>query len=337
MKALQWNGKALELIDAPDPTPKPNHAILRIALAGICNTDIEIVKGYMGFEGILGHEFVGIVEDVGDGDNDDEEENGIKEQWMGKRVCVDINIPPPDLQRVPFDADVVHHAAGRSVVGIMGHQGAFAERIQVPLCNLFAVPDNVTNDEAVFVEPLAAAFEIPHQCSIRKCDKVVVMGDGKLGLLIAMALRLSSDDVTLLGRHAEKLALVEDLGVHTALMERGDDAACPIPVESADFVVEATGTASGLGTALSLARPRGTIVLKSTVADSESLNLAPVVINELTVVGSRCGPFDKALDALAEKRVPVERLIQERFGFGDAVEAFEAAQRRGMLKVLLDF
>jgi threonine dehydrogenase-like Zn-dependent dehydrogenase len=318
---LLWNGETLALAQVDLPSLKANEARIRVKMAGVCNTDLEIIKGYMGFQGILGHEFVGVVEDAPDSPH-----------WLGKRVCVDINAACDAATNMKECATCgnPHHCPNRSVIGIVNHHGAFAHYVTAPIRNLYEVADSVSDDAAVFVEPLAAAFEIVEQVHIQKSDKVVVLGDGKLGLLIAMALRLHSENVTLVGRHPQKLACVEGLGIHTVLS--GETA----PLIGADVVVEATGTAGGIEEAIALLKPRGVLVLKSTVADTKGLNLAPVVVNELTIVGSRCGPFDVALEALASGKVPVGRLIQHRFALAEGVHALDVAAQKGMLKVLLE-
>ncbi|MCE2931302.1 MAG: alcohol dehydrogenase catalytic domain-containing protein [Vampirovibrionales bacterium] len=317
---LFWNGEELALTQIDLPPLRKNEARIRVKIAGVCNTDLEIIKGYMGFQGILGHEFVGIVEDAPDAPH-----------WQGRRVCVDINAACDEATNMKTcdTCGNPHHCPNRSVIGIVNHHGAFAHYVTAPLRNLYAVPDAVTDEEAVFVEPLAAAFEIVEQVQIQASDKVVILGDGKLGLLIAMALRLHSQNVTLVGRHPEKLACVEGLGIHTVLSGE------TISLIGADVVVEATGTAGGIEEAIALLKPRGVLVLKSTVADTKGLNLAPVVVNELTIVGSRCGPFDVALEALASGEVPVGRLIQHRFTLSEGIHALDVAAQKGMLKVLL--
>ena len=306
--------------DLDCPTPKAGEALIKIRQGGICNTDLELVKGYMGFQGILGHEFVGdVVEASG------------AEQWVGKRVCADINAACEQANTMNHcdTCGHPHHCPNRTVIGIDRHHGAFTDYLVAPIRNLYEVPDGVSDDAAVFCEPLAAAFEIPEQVTIERNQEIIVLGDGKLGLLIAMALRQVCEHVTLAGRHPDKLALVDSLDIETVLSAQLDR---PL---SADVVVEATGTAGGLQQAMELAKPRGTIVLKSTVADGTALNLAPIVINELTLLGSRCGPFDKALAALEQAKLPVEALIQGRYSLSQGLEAMEHAQKKGTLKILL--
>jgi threonine dehydrogenase-like Zn-dependent dehydrogenase len=322
MKGLVWQAGELAFADSlPRPTLAPGEARIRVVKGGICNTDLEIVKGYMGYEGVLGHEFVGIVEACPDAP-----------ERVGQRVCVDINAACEEATTMEACATCghPHHCPKRTVVGIVNHHGGFAGYMKAPIRNLYPVPESVSDEAAVFTEPLAAALEIVEQYPLQRHEQVIVLGDGKLGLLIAMALRLHSDHVTLLGRHPDKLALVEDLDIRTALSEGFT------PERRADVVVEVTGTAGGLQQALALVRPRGTVVLKSTVADTAGLNLAPLVVDEITVLGSRCGPFDKALAALASGRVPVERLIQHRFPLSEGVAAMQQAATKGTLKVLLD-
>ncbi len=321
MQGLFWNGTEVQLRAVDLPELRLNEAKIKILNAGICNTDLEIIKGYMGYTGILGHEFVGRVEACPDAP-----------EWVGKRVCVDINATCDNATDMNTCSSCVHphHCPNRTVIGIVNHHGAFADYVIAPIRNLYEVPDAVSNEEAVFTEPLAAAFEITEQVKINPHDRVIVLGDGKLGLLIAMALRLASNQVTLLGRHADKLSCVEGLGIQTALSQEFN------ALGEADVVVEATGTAGGIEQAIQLLKPRGTLVLKSTVADTQGLNLAPVVVNELTIVGSRCGPFDVALQALASGKIPVKRLIQKRFPLSQGVEALSVAGQKGMLKVLLE-
>lgn len=320
-QGLVWNGQAVTLSEIDRPVLPAKHARIRILMAGICNTDLEIIKGYMGFTGVLGHEFVGVVEEAPDAP-----------EWLGKRVCVDINVACEEALDMKSCATCghPHHCPKRSVIGIFNHHGAFGREVVAPIRNLYEVPASVTNEEAVFTEPLAAAFEILEQVPILPETRVLVLGDGKLGLLIAMALRLASTHVTLLGRHRDKLACVEGLGIQTALSAEYTS------LEAVDVVIEATGTAGGIEQAIALLKPRGTLVLKSTVADTQGLNLSPVVVNELTIVGSRCGPFDVALHALASGKIPVQRLIQACLPLTEGVEALAVASQRGALKILLN-
>jgi threonine dehydrogenase-like Zn-dependent dehydrogenase len=290
---------------------------VRVLVAGICNTDIEILKGYMGFRGIIGHEFVGLVEECAE------------ERLLGRRVVGEINA---GCGRCDYCLKgLERHCPARSVLGILGRDGAMAEYLTLPVRNLHVVPDGVADEEAVFAEPLAAAFEISEQVHVVPSSRVLVMGDGKLGLLAAMALGLACADVTVLGKHGDKLEIAARRNLKTAMpgalaMER-----------AYDVVVEATGTAGGLQTALGLVRPRGTVVLKSTVAGATEMNLSPIVIDEITVVGSRCGPFAPALRALSGRLVDVRPLVTGIFPFERAREAFERARQKGSLKVLLDF
>jgi threonine dehydrogenase-like Zn-dependent dehydrogenase len=297
----------------PAPTPEPGEVLVRVQCAGVCETDLQLIKGYMGFRGVLGHEFVGVAE------------SGL---YAGQRVVGEINCAcgacPTCLNGLQT------HCPNRSVLGILNHDGAFADLITVPQRNLHLVPDALTNDVAVFTEPVAAAYQVPAQVPITPHARIVVLGDGRLGNLCAQVLSGLSDNVLVVGKHAEKLVLLRALGIATALLH---DVAGE---RLADIVVDCTGSASGLPTALSLVRPRGTIVLKTTVAGTQTLPWAPFVIDEVTLVGSRCGPFDQALAGLAEGRVSVGALISDRFDLSRGVEALERAQATSVLKVLLD-
>ncbi|MBI2999121.1 MAG: alcohol dehydrogenase catalytic domain-containing protein [Deltaproteobacteria bacterium] len=314
MRALNWNGRQLNL-DPAYPTPEADDlsSLLRVRFAGICSTDLQILRGYMGFRGVLGHELVGdVVEGPG--------------ELVGKRVVSEINFA---CRRCEFCAQGLdRHCRERRVMGILGADGSFAEYVAVPAENLHPVPDGVSDEEAVFTEPLAAAFEILEQVEILPTDRVLVLGDGKLGMLCAQVLRLRSSRVRVVGKHPRKLEVLRRLGIATVLLSdwRGGEA---------DLVVEATGSTVGLKLALEAVRPRGTVVLKSTVAESHSLSLAPLVINEVTVVGSRCGPFPPALEALNRKCVLVQPLIDRVYPLNDGQEAVRHAERPGALKILL--
>jgi threonine dehydrogenase-like Zn-dependent dehydrogenase len=313
MRALQFDGHVARVVDVPTPEHTPGTALVRVALAGICNTDLELVKGYMGFTGILGHELAGVVEDGPD-------------EWRGQRVVGEINFACGACEWCA--RGLGRHCPQRTVMGIQGADGALAELVRVPLANLHRVPDAVDDDAAVFVEPLAAAFEIVAQVRVEPGQACVVLGDGKLGLLAAQVLAQAGARVVAVGKHADKLAHLARRGIATALLDEWDRA-------PADLVVEATGTAAGFELALATTRPRGTLVLKSTVAHGAPLNLAPLVIHEITVVGSRCGPFAPALAALADGRVAVRELISARYALGDAVQALQRAAQPGVLKVLV--
>jgi threonine dehydrogenase-like Zn-dependent dehydrogenase len=287
--------------------------LVQVSVAGICETDLQLVKGYMGFRGVLGHEFVGVA---------------LSGPLQGRRVVGEINCSCWSCEtcRRGFPT----HCPNRSVLGILNHDGAFADLIAVPQKNLHVVPDTLSNDIAVFTEPVAAAFQIPAQVAVGPSDRVIVLGDGRLGNLCAQVLAAISNRVIVVGKHPEKLALLTAVGIQTALLQ---DLA---PDRSAHLVVHATGSDSGLPTALALVRPRGTIVQKTTVAGTQTMAWAPIVIDEITVIGSRCGPFDRALAALTSGEVDVSGLISARFELSRGVEALEHAKSKGVLKVLLD-
>ena len=321
MKAVVFD-KELKLVkDYEKPTPKKGEALIRVTLAGICNTDYEITKGYMGYKGILGHEAVGIVEDV----------NGEDKSLIGKRVVSEISYgcKEPDC---PYCAEKLYrHCPNRHTLGIWRKDGCFAEYFTMPTEVLFEVPDNVPDEQAVFVEPLAAACEITEQLHIKPFEKVIVLGDGKLGLITALTLNAQNIDVTLVGKHQNKLNIAKAQGVKTALLQ-------DFPIEKKyDVVVEATGSVSGFETSIALTKPRGVLVLKSTVATGKELNLAPIVIDEITVLGSRCGQFGPALRLLKSGKIDFTPLISARYKADDAIEAFEKNKERETLKVLLEF
>jgi threonine dehydrogenase-like Zn-dependent dehydrogenase len=315
MRALQFDGAMLRYTpDHPEPEARPDEAVVRMRLAGICSTDLQILAGYMGFTGVPGHEFVG---EVVEGPTD----------LTGRRVVGEINYA---CGRCPaYRQGLGRHCPHRRVMGILGADGAFAEYLAVPLANLHVVPDGIPDEAAVFTEPLAAAYSILEQVTVDPADDVIVLGDGKLGLLCAQVLANTGATVTLVGRHPENLALVADRGVATTLLgdwKPGADAAC---------VVEATGSSAGLALATAAVRPRGTLVLKSTVADDHRLSLAPLVINEITVVGSRCGLFPPALQALTDETVAATPLIDATHPLSNGPAALTHAARPGTRKVLL--
>ncbi|HEY3278821.1 MAG TPA: alcohol dehydrogenase catalytic domain-containing protein [Syntrophorhabdaceae bacterium] len=319
MKAVVWNEKLEFPKDFPVPVPREGEALIKVRVAGICNTDLEIFKGYMGFKGIPGHEFTGIVERVAGGPDD----------LIGRRVVGEINcscgVCSYCLQGMKS------HCPRRTTLGIAERNGAFAEYLTLPAINLLEVPRGLSDEEAVFTEPLAAAVEITDQNHVKPTDRVLVMGDGKLGLLSVFVLSLTQAHVTLVGKHGWKLDIARKAGIEAISVDH-----LP-PDEKYDMVVEATGRAEGIGEALVRVKPRGTIILKSTVAGGNSINLTPIVINEIKVIGSRCGPFGPALRALSQGSVDVKPLISGIYPIEKAREAFEAARTQGALKILLDF
>ncbi|MBI5091661.1 MAG: alcohol dehydrogenase catalytic domain-containing protein [Candidatus Hydrogenedentes bacterium] len=303
MQALVFDGE-LRLADVPTPRPEKDEALVRVLSAGVCNTDLEILKGYMGFKGIPGHEFVGIVEECAN------------EHLRGKRVVGEINCV---CHRCEYcQLEMPHHCLNRSVLGIQNRNGAFAEYLTLPEENLHLAPPSVRDDVAVFTEPVAAAFRITEQLTITASDRVIVLGDGKLGQLAAQVMWLYTKQVTCVGHHAWKLELLKNLNIGTALSTD--------PVESGvDIVVEATGSYEGLRRALELVRPEGTVILKTTVAQPTALELSMPVINEVRIVGSRCGPFRPALEALALGNVEVRPMITETYPLKDGVFALHRA------------
>jgi threonine dehydrogenase-like Zn-dependent dehydrogenase len=309
---LRWDGRELRLAnDLPEPTPGPDEALVRVRLAGICRTDLEICRGYMGFRGTPGHEWVGEVVSA-----------PARPALAGARVVGEINFGCGTC--ATCRGGVARHCAARRVQGIAGADGAFAELLTVPVHALHDVPEGMDDVTAVFTEPVAAGFEIVEQLGDISGRRAVVLGDGKLGLLVAQVLSASGARVTLAGHHASKLTLAAGLGIDTGGSPAG-----------ADLVVDATGSPRALAEALELVRPRGTVVLKTTVSSRHALDLAPAVINEVTIVGSRCGPFAPALDALATGRVRVAPLVEATYPLADGIAAFAHAARPGAVKVLV--
>lgn len=301
------------------PDPPSGEALIRVRRAGICNTDLELVKGYADFRGVLGHEFVGVVEacpaDPG---------------WVGRRVVGEINAACGVC--ATCRAGRPTHCPAGTTLGIRGRDGAFADFLTLPIENLHSVPEAVSDDQAVFVEPLAAALEITDQIHVKPTERVVVIGDGKLGLLLAQVLALSGCNLTVVGHHEDKLRLLSARGIDTYLAGPSS----PQPVGTADIVVEATGAPSGFTAARSMVRPRGKLVLKSTYHDLTQVDLSRVVVDEVQLIGSRCGPFAPALRMLAMGLVSVEPLIQARYPLDQGVMALKQASVRGTLKVLLE-
>jgi threonine dehydrogenase-like Zn-dependent dehydrogenase len=318
------DGTLTYLADYPAPRPEPGQALIRLLLAGICATDLEIIKGYAGFSGVLGHEFVGRVAAAGDPD------------WIGRRVVGTINIGCGRCAACLTGNQ--EHCPQRRVLGIRDYDGAFADYLVLPLANLLPVPDEVPDDEAVFTEPLAAALRIRQQLAVRPADRVAVIGPGRLGLLVGQVLALAGTQVIMLGRRPESLALLGRRPESLALPGRlGLDAglAEEMAGDSFDLVVEATGSATGLTQALRLVRPLGTLVMKSTYAGAAAVDLTKLVVGEVTVVGSRCGPFAPALRLLAQGQIKVREMIDTRYPLSQGPAALEHAARPGVLKVLL--
>lgn len=315
MLALRVDKKRLSVKEIEKPN-RADEALVRVLLSGICNTDLEIARGYAGFKGTIGHEFVGVVEESSDG------------EIVGRRVVGEINAGcgKCDLCR----AGDSRHCASRTVLGIAGRDGAHAEFLQLPNENLFLVPENVPDEHAAFTEPLAAACGILERVSISNSDRVAVIGDGKLGLLCAQVLALTGASLLLIGKHSSKLRIAERRGVETTSPKQAVKRK-----REFDVVVEASGAATGFGLALDLLRPKGQLVLKSTFHGKTELDAARIVVDEISIFGSRCGRFTPALDLLKKAAVDVDSLISEEYPLSSGVHAMSRAGARGVLKVLL--
>lgn len=334
MLAFITKNHVLTALRKPSPTLRCGWALVRVRLAGICNTDVEILRGYHNFRGTPGHEFIGEVVDV----------RGIgsqaKKSWLGHRVAGEINIACAALG-FPRPCDFCRrglktHCARRKVLGIVACDGAFAEFLALPLENLHAIPSTVTDEEAVFIEPLAAACEILAQIRVSAFRSAAVLGDGKLAQLIAMVLVSTGIPVVMFGKHSEKLALARRNGIKTNLV-RGNATDLKNSATKGKFplVVDATGSPTGLTLGIALTEPRGTLVLKSTFHGAASIESWPIVVNEITILGSRCGPFAKAIALLRAKLVDPRPLITRTFPLSEASKAIKFAQKKGVLKVLL--
>lgn len=299
------------------PSPRKGEALIKVNTIGICNTDYEITKGYMGYKGVLGHEFTGVVEEI----------NADDKSLLNKRVVGEINCGCGECEWC--NQGLERHCPNRSTLGIWQREGCFAEYVCLPVKNLLEIPENVSDEEAVFTEPLAAALEILEQIHIPPYKKIAVLGDGKLGLMIALALNAAGLDLILIGKHENKLEIAKNQGVKTKLLSDVE-----IKKEY-DFVVEATGSISGFETSLALTKPRGTLILKSTIAASKEFNFAPVVVDEITIVGSRCGQFAPALRLLESGRIDVKPLISDVFELDEAIEAFERNKEKSSIKVIV--
>jgi threonine dehydrogenase-like Zn-dependent dehydrogenase len=315
MLAVHLENGRVEMRDEPRPGRPEGFALIRLLCGGICNTDLELQRGYYGFAGTPGHEFVGEVLEAD------------TSEWIGRRVVGEINLACGACQWCR--RGLGRHCPQRTVLGIVKHPGAFRECLTLPERNLHALPDALPTERAVFAEPLAAACEILDQAALPCGAEIAVLGDGKLGLLISMALNAYGYRVHQFGRHAEKLRIASRAGVATELA--GDT----LPEMDYDWVVDATGSPEGLRQAVRMARPRGTVILKSTMHGLVGVDTAPVIVNEITLMGSRCGRFEPALELLTRNLIPVEELISEQLQLADAPRAFELAAQKDVLKVLL--
>lgn len=314
MRALTYIDRLRLETSYPDPERLPGEALLRVRVAGICATDLELIRGYMDFEGVLGHEFVAEVVEAD------------TPALVGRRVVGEINCP---CRECPTCAEgLTNHCPRRTVLGILERDGAFADYTTLPEACLHQIPEELDERVAVFAEPLAAALQVLEQAPVDGETTVCVLGDGKLGMLVAQVLHTTGCRLTVLGHHEDKLDILRARGIAASLAEEA-------PGVRYQVVVDATGLPEGLSQALGLVAPRGTVVLKTTVAGETTLALAPVVIDEVTVVGSRCGPLDKAVEWLSGRRVEVEPLIEAAYPLSEGIEAFRHAARRGARKILL--
>jgi threonine dehydrogenase-like Zn-dependent dehydrogenase len=313
MRALFFDGRLELRTDYPDPAPVPGESIVKMSLAGICGTDLEITRGYMEYRGVPGHEFVGRVV------------QSESTALMGKRVVGEINA---SCGTCNWCIDGMgRHCPARTVLGILGRDGAFAKYLRLPNANLLPLPDSLSDEAAVFTEPFAAACEIFAQTHLKRTDRIAVLGDGRLGALVALALRAESFAPVVAGHHPEKLARLAALGLQTQMA--GELA------PGCDAVIDCTGRSEGFARAITLVRPRGTLILKSTAAAGAAMNLAPVVINEITIIGSRCGRFAPAIEALAGNRLDPRPLIDEAYSLADGEAAFAAAAGKSKFKIVI--
>jgi threonine dehydrogenase-like Zn-dependent dehydrogenase len=332
MLAFTAKNKKLVARNKALPQLRPRWALLRVLLAGICNTDVEILRGYHAFRGVPGHEFVGEVAAV----------SGVsakeKTKWLGKRVAGEINVSCSAYNYRPLCAfcrrGLKTHCARRTVLGIVNHDGAFAEYLALPLENLHLIPNSITNEQAVFVEPLAAACEILDQLNMKQFREAAVLGDGKLAQLIARVLRTALPSVVMYGKHKDKLQQAATAGIDTQSV-RGDASDLKRVKDNFALVVEATGSPSGLALAQHMTEARGTLILKSTFHGAAPVETWPLVVKEITLVGSRCGPFAKAIALLRSGKVDPRSLVTRTFPLSEAPAAIQYAQQPGVMKVVL--
>lgn len=316
MQALRFQKGKLGIFDVKLQNAASD-SVIRVLLSGICSTDIEITRGYSGFEGTLGHEFVGIVENSPD-----------RPDLSGKRVVGEINVGCGDCQLC--QKGDARHCPKRTVLGIKGRDGSHAEFVSLPSRNLLEIPPDLSDEEAVFIEPLAAALGITERIDLKNAEKIAIIGDGKLGLLCAFALNRVCPSLTLYGRYSSKLKIAEAAGIETCLVDETTN-----PYSFYDVVVEATGSESGFAMALDLVGPRGTIVLKSTYSGKAEIEAWRIVVDEISIVGSRCGRFKPTIEWLVNNRIDLAQLISDEFPLSKGLAAFDTAKQPGVLKVLL--
>lgn len=315
MRAVVFDGSLHVVDNYPVPEIRPGWARIHIQTAGICKTDLELMKGYKGFQGVLGHEFIGVVEACD------------QKEWIGKKVVGEINAACGDCHWCR--KGLGRHCPARTTLGIANHDGCMADYCILPVGNLVEIPADISDDRAVFTEPLSAACEIIEQLPITGSERAVVLGDGRLGILCVWALSTVISDITLAGHHPGKLQIAKWRHIQTTTDLTGVEGC-------ADIVVDATGSVGGVVEAMRLCRPRGTIVLKTTIADQGDINLAPVVVNEIKMIGSRCGQFRDGIKMLQDyPEMPLTRLITDRYPIAEAVSAFDRAARPDALKILL--
>ena len=314
VRALKFDGSKIDYI-RDYPEPHNDESLIKVRMAGICGTDLEIIQGYMSYQGVLGHEFVGTVIKSKNTD------------LIGKRVVGEINVGCEKCDSCKIGMQ--RHCPNRTVLGILNRDGAFAEYLSLPEKNIHVIPDSISDEQAVFVEPVAAAFEIKEQVSLKPDWKVAIVGDGRLAQLIASVLKTICTDITCFGKHEKKLDRLKKLEVKTKIgVLQGE-------YHNFDLVVEATGSNSGFLDTMKLVRPRGHVILKSTIASSKNLDLTPAVVNEITLIGSRCGPFRPAIEAISAGTIPVNDLVEEVYPLEKFKEAFEKAGESNTLKILL--
>lgn len=322
MKALVFDNELKLDNNYPMPKVKDDEVLIKTSMVGICNTDYEITKGYMGYKGVLGHEFVGVIENVG---------SNVDKNLIGKRVVGEINCACNNCSYC--HQNLQRHCPNRQTLGIWQKDGCFSEYFTLPKENVIVISENIDDITATFTEPLAAAYEILEQIHIQPTDKVAILGDGKLGLSISLVFSAMNIDFVHIGKHEEKLAISKNLGAKTMLLNEIADK----DKKSFDVVIEATGSTGGFETSASLVKPRGTLVLKSTIVAREGLNLASIVVDEIKIQGSRCGQFKPIVKLLENKKIDISPLVSGIYDVDDFKQAFEKNSQKGTLKVLVKF